>query len=73
MTKVIDIAKAIEEFAPLSLQESWDNPGLQIGDPEMEVTGVLLCLDVTEEIAGEARKGDCNMIVSHHPRNFGGL
>ncbi len=73
MTKVIDIAKAIEEFAPLSLQESWDNPGLQIGDPEMEVTGVLLCLDVTEEILAEARKRECNMIVSHHPLIFGGL
>lgn len=73
MTKVKDIAAAIEEFAPLSLKESWDNPGLQVGDPEMEVAGILLCLDVTEEILEEARKRDCNMIVSHHPLIFGGL
>lgn len=73
MTKVKDIAKAIEEFAPLSLKESWDNPGLQVGDPEMEVTGVLLCLDVTEDILAEAMQRDCNMIVSHHPLIFGGL
>ena len=73
MLKVKDIAKAIEDFAPLSLKEDWDNPGLQVGDREMEVTGVLLCLDVTEEILKEARKRDCNMIVSHHPLIFGGL
>ena len=73
MLKVKDIAKAIEDFAPLSLKEDWDNPGLQVGDREMEVTGVLLCLDVTEEILREARKRDCNMIVSHHPLIFGGL
>lgn len=73
MPKVKDIATAIEVFAPLSLKENWDNPGLQIGDPEMDITGILLCLDVTEEILKEARKRDCNMIVSHHPLIFGGL
>lgn len=73
MLKVKDIAKAIEDFAPLSLKEDWDNPGLQVGEREMEVTGVLLCLDVTEEILKEAKKRDCNMIVSHHPLIFGGL
>ncbi|MDE6697769.1 MAG: Nif3-like dinuclear metal center hexameric protein, partial [Muribaculaceae bacterium] len=71
--KVKDIAKAIEDFAPLSLKEDWDNPGLQVGDRDMEVTGVLLCLDVTEEILREAEKRDCNMIVSHHPLIFGGI
>lgn len=73
MTRVKEIAGAIERFAPLSLIESWDNPGLQIGNPEMGVTGVLLCLDVTEEIIDEAIRRDCNMIVSHHPLIFSGL
>lgn len=73
MIKVKEIAKAIEDFAPLCLKESWDNPGLQIGDPEMNVTAVLLCLDVTEDILQEAKKRECNMIVSHHPLIFGGL
>ncbi len=68
-----EIAKAIEDFAPLTLKEDWDNPGLQVGDPEMEVTGILLCLDLTEDILKEAKKRDCNMIVSHHPLIFGGL
>ena len=71
--KVKDIAKAIEDFAPKSLQESYDNTGLQIGDPEMKVSAVLLCLDVTEEILREAMLRQCNMIVSHHPLLFSGL
>ena len=38
MTKVSDIAAAIEDFAPLHLQEDYDNAGLQIGDPGMELS-----------------------------------
>jgi dinuclear metal center YbgI/SA1388 family protein len=73
MIKVKDIAKAIEDFAPTALQESYDNTGLQVGDPEMPVSAVLLCLDITEEILNEARRRQCNMIVSHHPLLFSGL
>ena len=73
MIKVKDIAKAIEEFAPLPLQESYDNAGLQVGNPEMNVAAILLCLDVTEEIIKEAKERNCNMIVSHHPLIFKGL
>ena len=73
MTKVKDIAAAIEKFAPRSLQEDYDNAGLQVGDPEMEVSAVLLCLDVTDDILLEAERCSCNMIVSHHPLIFKGL
>lgn len=73
MIKVKEIAGAIEAFAPRSLQESYDNAGLQVGNPEMTVSAVLLCLDVTPEILEEARRRQCNMIVSHHPLLFSGL
>lgn len=73
MLRVKDISKAIEEFAPLSLQESYDNAGLQVGNAEDAVTAVLLCLDVTEDILNEAVKRGCNLIVSHHPLIFRGL
>lgn len=73
MIKVKDIARAIEEFAPLPLQETYDNAGLQVGNPEMNVSAILLCLDVTEEILKEAKARNCNMIVSHHPLIFKGL
>lgn len=73
MLKVCDIARAIEEFAPLALQESYDNAGLQVGNPEAPVSAVLLCLDVTEDTVREAKERSCNLIVSHHPLIFKGL
>lgn len=68
-----DIIQAIEEFAPPVYQESYDNSGLQIGDPVAEAKGVLLALDVTEAILEEAIERGCNMIVAHHPLLFSGL
>ena len=56
---------ALERFAPLPLQEGWDNAGLQIGLTEAEVSGALLCLDVNEAIVDEAIEKGCNLIVSH--------
>ena len=64
---------ALEQFAPLPLQESWDNAGLQVGLTEAEVSGALLCLDVNEQIVDEAIQKGCNLIVSHHPLLFRGL
>lgn len=73
MVKIKDIALAIENFAPKDLQESYDNVGLQVGNPETSVTAALLCLDVTEEVIKEAIDRECNLIVSHHPLIFRGL
>ena len=71
--KVKEVLSALERFAPLPLQESWDNAGLQVGLTEAEVSGALLCLDVTEKIVEEAVAKGCNLIVSHHPLLFRGL
>lgn len=68
-----DVAGIMETFAPLALQEGYDNCGLQVGSPLDVVTGILVCLDVTDEVIDEAIALDCNMIVSHHPLIFGGL
>ncbi len=68
--KIKEVVDALERFAPLPLQEGYDNSGLQIGLTEVEVSGALLCLDVTEEVVDEAIRRGCNMIVSHHPLIF---
>ncbi len=69
--KVKDILGALEEFAPLALQDGYDNAGLQIGLAEdAEATGALLCLDITEDVVDEALLRGCNLIVSHHPLLF---
>ena len=71
--KIKQVLSALEQFAPLPLQEDWDNAGLQIGLTEAEVSGALLCLDVTEKIIDEAVAKGCNLVVSHHPLLFRGL
>ncbi len=68
--KIKEVVYALEHFAPLPLQASFDNAGLQIGLTEAEVSGALLCLDVTEQIVDEAVALGCNLIVSHHPLIF---
>ena len=71
--KISEITQAIEAFAPLSLQEDYDNAGMQVGNPEAEVTGVLLCTDVREDTLDEAIERGANLIISHHPLIFHGL
>ena len=68
--KIKEIINALERFAPLPLQEDYDNAGLQIGLTEAEVSGALLCLDVNEQVIDEAVALGCNLVVSHHPLIF---
>ena len=69
--KIYQVVDALEHYAPLPLQEGYDNAGLQVGLTEaVEMSGALLCLDVTEAVVEEAIQKGCNLIVSHHPLIF---
>ena len=70
--KIKEIVCALERFAPLPLQDGFDNAGLQIGLTDAEATGALLCLDVTEAVIDEAIMLGYNLIISHHPLIFRG-
>lgn len=70
--KIKEIVSALERFAPLPLQDGFDNAGLQIGLTEAEATGALLCLDVTEAVLDEAAALGYNLVISHHPLIFKG-
>ncbi len=66
-----EIIAPIEEFAPLSLQESYDNAGLVVGRLDDELQGgVLLAVDVTEAVIEEAIEKGCGLIITHHPIIF---
>ena len=71
--RIKDITNYLESLAPKSLQESYDNAGLIVGNPKAEVTGVLIALDSTEDVVDEAIEKGCNLIVAHHPIVFFGL
>ena len=67
------VTDQIEIVAPLVLQESYDNAGLLLGSYSVEVTAVLITIDVTEAVVDEAIEHNCNLIVSHHPLIFNTL
>ncbi|MVM35339.1 Nif3-like dinuclear metal center hexameric protein [Spirosoma sp. HMF4905] len=73
MPQIRQLTSYLESLAPLAYQESYDNSGLIVGDPSVEITGVLVTLDTTETVVDEAIAKGCNLIVAHHPIVFKGL
>jgi dinuclear metal center YbgI/SA1388 family protein len=70
---ISEVIACLEEFAPVSLQEDYDNAGLLIGNPGDACTGVITTLDVTEQVISEAVQKKCNLVIAHHPLIFKGL
>ncbi|WNS43789.1 Nif3-like dinuclear metal center hexameric protein [Paenibacillus sp. MMS20-IR301] len=56
----------MEQLAPKHLAEEWDNVGLQLGSLQKEITGVLVALDVNDDVVEEAIAHSCNLIIAHH-------
>jgi len=71
--RLSEIIAALEELAPASYQESYDNTGLAVGSPQDEIRAALLSVDVTEEVLEEAIANQINLIISHHPLIFSPL
>ncbi|MEL6810633.1 MAG: Nif3-like dinuclear metal center hexameric protein [Bacteroidota bacterium] len=71
--KVQNVISILEELAPLSYSEGFDNTGLLVGNPRNEVSGILVTLDTLEAVVDEAIENNCNLIVSFHPIIFKGL
>jgi dinuclear metal center YbgI/SA1388 family protein len=71
--QIKEITDYLESIAPLNYQESYDNAGLLTGDGEMECSGIITSLDITESVVKEAVQKKCNLIVGHHPIIFKGL
>ena len=72
-TTICDIYNAIDDIAPFSIQEKWDNSGFLIGNLDTKVSKVLIALDITSEVIDEAIERQCELIVSHHPVIFSPL
>lgn len=71
--KIKDIIKFLEERFPLSLQEDWDNSGLQIGNIEKDLTNIMISLDLDEQTIQKAKEKSCNLIINHHPFLFSSI
>ena len=71
--KLSNILSVLEEMAPLGYAEDFDNVGLLVGDPNQEISGVLVCHDALESVIDEAISKKCNLVVCFHPILFSGI
>ncbi|WP_343636779.1 Nif3-like dinuclear metal center hexameric protein [Fluviicola sp.] len=71
--QVKELVSFLNQIAPFTYQESYDNSGLLVGDPNSEIKGVLVALDCIESVVDEAILHGANVIVTHHPIIFKGL
>ncbi len=67
------IMSKLEEFAPCSLKEEWDNVGLMLGHPDWDIKKCYVALDITDSVIDCAVQNGCNLIVTHHPFIMGGI
>ncbi|MFY7900456.1 MAG: Nif3-like dinuclear metal center hexameric protein [Chitinophagaceae bacterium] len=71
--QIATIISALEQFAPIVYQESYDNAGLITGNAQWNCTGIICNLDATEAVIDEAIEKKCNLVIAHHPIIFSGL
>ena len=71
--QVADVLDILDQWAPLTYSEDFDNTGLLVGNPQSQVSGILVSLDTLESVVDEALTEGCNLIVSFHPIIFSGL
>lgn len=71
--KLSDLIQQLETFAHPSLQESYDNAGLIVGNADTEISKAIICLDAVESVVDEAIAEKANLIIAHHPIIFSGL
>ena len=70
MVRVAEIANYLEEFAPPTLAEDWDNVGLLVGDSTKDASALMTCLTLSPDVAAEAVRRNAGMVVTHHPVLF---
>jgi dinuclear metal center YbgI/SA1388 family protein len=61
------VGLAVEQLWPLAGAESWDSPGLVVGDPGASVTHLHLAVDAVSETADEALAMGADLLLVHHP------
>ena len=69
-TRIQDILGLLHAFAPPSLAEEWDNVGLQVGNPSLEVERVLISLEPSLAAVNHAASNQASLLITHHPLIF---
>lgn len=70
MIKSDELIKKIEKIAPIELQESWDNSGIQFSYATKNIKSIYISLDPTFSAIKNAFEHNCDFILTHHPLLF---
>ena len=70
MVKINEITEFLNEFAPESFAESYDNVGLLVGEKNKEINKIMITLDADEAVVNDAKDKKCELVISHHPLIF---
>ena len=65
-----EVIKYLEDWAPKEIAWQNDNVGVQVGNTNRKVSNILLSLELTSDVANQAIKKNCNLIITHHPLIF---
>lgn len=65
-----EIIQLFESYSKKEYAMEGDKIGLQIGTLSKPITGVMIALDVLEEVVDEAIEKNANLIIAHHPPIF---
>src|SRR5690348_11425314 len=68
--RLSDLLRTLDDIAPTRDAETWDNVGLLVGDSRQAVTRAILTIDYTPEVAAEAARERCDLVISYHPPLF---
>lgn len=68
-----EIISRLDEFCPPSFAVDWDNPGLQCGRTDQDVSTVYLAVDATSPVIEDALDSGAQLIITHHPLLFHGV
>lgn len=69
-SKLSDIVGIINKIAPPAMAEDWDNVGIQVGDPSLDIGRIMVALDPSPDVVDAAIKNSCQLLLTHHPLIF---
>ncbi len=67
MVRLAEVVDAVDTLYPPHTAADWDAVGLVCGDPEAEVSRVLLAVDPVAPVIDELLSGSFDLLLTHHP------
>jgi dinuclear metal center YbgI/SA1388 family protein len=67
---ISELEAFLDDLIPLETAQEWDNVGLQVGNRQLDVEGIVLSVDLSSELLNKAIEAKANVLITHHPLIF---